>query len=210
MSTETVIKLQVGERRFVTTKATLIRKSTYFDVLLGEDFKKPDSSMDGHIFVDRSGDLFEHVLQYMRADKLPLFHDPAHGFNHGLYSQLRDEAIFYGISDLDDQLKNRKYIYLVNTYFQIVTFPATIDGHSMNLELTKELRAAYTPNRTVSLVQQLAYSLEAYHCARRKNHTSPEHCGQACHRAERQLDDSLPSWRNKTFIQSVLRITDYY
>ncbi|KAI8996009.1 hypothetical protein BC832DRAFT_607216 [Gaertneriomyces semiglobifer] len=210
MSTETIIKLQVGERRFVTTKETLIRKSIYFDVLLGEDFKKPDSSLDGHIFVDRSGDLFEHVLQYMRTDKLPLFHDPANGFNHGLYTQLRDEAIFYGMSDLDDQLKNKNYIYLVTTHFQILTFPATIDGQSMNLELTKELRAVSTPNRTVSLVQQLAYSAEAYHCARHKDHTSPEQCFPGCRGTKGQHDGSRASWRNKTFMQTVLRITNYY
>lgn len=56
-----IIKLNVGGIHFQTTKDTLI-KSPYFSMMLNGKWSIPKDE----IFIDRSGKIFEHVLNLLR------------------------------------------------------------------------------------------------------------------------------------------------
>ena len=60
-----LVQINVGGRHFDSSRATL-RKCGYFRSMLDEDW------FDGErIFVDRDGDLFHHLLAFMRSGKRP-------------------------------------------------------------------------------------------------------------------------------------------
>jgi len=63
------VKLNVGGKFFETTKQTLVN-SSYFKCLLDEDTwnKLPDKDLP---LIDRSSELFEHVLCYLRNPEYP-------------------------------------------------------------------------------------------------------------------------------------------
>ena len=60
------VELDVGGRRFVTSVQTLRRvKGTFFDAYFsGRDAM--DHAEDGSVFIDRDGEAFGHVLEYLR------------------------------------------------------------------------------------------------------------------------------------------------
>lgn len=91
-STLTSITLNVGGNIFVTTNDILSREK----VSLLADIEKKDFLRDcnNHIFIDRNGALFEHVLNYLKTGLLDL----PKNFNE--YNQLRIEAIYFRLSRL--------------------------------------------------------------------------------------------------------------
>ena len=93
-----LLKLNVGGHRYTTTKATL-RK--YPDSMLGAMFNgKMPSTVDdhGHYFIDRDGQMFGFILNFLRSSQLTLPPD----FNN--YSSLMVEADFYQIKPLIETL----------------------------------------------------------------------------------------------------------
>ena len=77
------LSLQVGERKFTTTKATL-SKSGFFSALLAGPWEG-DLLMDGSYFIDADPDIFDFVLKYLRHGILPLFYDKVKGHDYRLY-----------------------------------------------------------------------------------------------------------------------------
>jgi len=89
-----LVKLNVGGQRYITTWSTLFSKGdNFFTVLL--DNEKGDGvpyvlDEEGYIFIDRDGELFRHVLYYLRTgilskpDNLPI-------------SQLESELDYYQV-----------------------------------------------------------------------------------------------------------------
>lgn len=67
------VVLQVGERRFVTTSDTLIQGSGFLRSLFSGRWDNAQD--DGSHFVDADGDLFVHVLRYLRRGVFPLFYN---------------------------------------------------------------------------------------------------------------------------------------
>ena len=60
------VELDVGGRRFVTSVETLRSKSgTFFDAYFSGRYLM-DTSQDGSIFIDRDGEHFGYVLEYLR------------------------------------------------------------------------------------------------------------------------------------------------
>lgn len=88
----TSITLNVGGNIFVTTTNILSREK----VSLLADIEKKDFLRDcnNHIFIDRNGDLFEHILNYLKTGLLDL---PK---NFDEYNQLRIEAIYFRLTRL--------------------------------------------------------------------------------------------------------------
>lgn len=91
-----IVWLNVGGEVFMTTKETLVN-APYFAVLLGgtgngqrDGFRPPERDEDGHIFLDRSPELFRHVLAALRGERLA-------GFEEGLKDRIRHELEFFGI-----------------------------------------------------------------------------------------------------------------
>mmetsp|Transcript_52439 Transcript_52439/g.169075 ORF Transcript_52439/g.169075 Transcript_52439/m.169075 type:complete len:386 (-) Transcript_52439:73-1230(-) len=97
-----VLSVDAGGVIFRTTASTL-RKAPYFQAFLGEPSSDGGTSaalMDGtNIFVDRSGELFGFILEFLRSGHWLLMDrasDPE------FVSALRDEACFYGLDGFRD------------------------------------------------------------------------------------------------------------
>ena len=101
------VSLQVGERHFCTSEDTLTGESEVLkDLLLG---KSSDKQSDGPIFIDRDGDLFVHILRYLRTNTYPLFHDNLKGHDEALYRRVFYEAEYFAIDKLKDYLDKNRY-----------------------------------------------------------------------------------------------------
>ncbi|OTF74300.1 hypothetical protein BLA29_003742, partial [Euroglyphus maynei] len=95
-----IINLNVGGRKFTTSKNTLCSISdTFFTAMLmgGIPSYRDDS---GAIFIDRDPDLFSIILNYLRTNKL-------HNVNEHNIDSLMDEAKFYSITPLVKKLELR-------------------------------------------------------------------------------------------------------
>ena len=102
-----IVNLNVGGRKFATTKFTLLSiNDTFFTVLLSGRIPsyKDDS---GAIFIDRDPELFSIILNYLRTSQL---------FNvtENNVDVLKHEAEFYGIAPL---------VHKLNLYNNLVTNP---------------------------------------------------------------------------------------
>eukprot|EP01006_Ploeotia_vitrea_P022771 TRINITY_DN55192_c0_g1_i1.p2 TRINITY_DN55192_c0_g1~~TRINITY_DN55192_c0_g1_i1.p2 ORF type:complete len:147 (-),score=21.20 TRINITY_DN55192_c0_g1_i1:296-736(-) len=66
-----IVSLNVGGTHFETTERTLLKeKETFFWAMLHSGEWKPDDKDDGY-FIDRSPQLFSHILDYLRDTKVP-------------------------------------------------------------------------------------------------------------------------------------------
>lgn len=94
------IKLQVGERQFVTTRDTLTSESAYFRARLSGRWS--DADVDGTYFVDSDPAVFEHILRYLRNGNLPLlFSVTDRTFDYVMYQALLGEARYFGVAKLE-------------------------------------------------------------------------------------------------------------
>jgi len=101
-----VITLSVGGKNFMSSASTL-RKAPFFDNLLqqhadhsawGASGAMVVDESTGHLFVDRSPELFAYVIDFLRCGRW-LLRDHARDLD--FVNALRDEAVFYGLhSDL--------------------------------------------------------------------------------------------------------------
>ena len=108
MSMDPIISLQVGERHFTTLKSTLKEGSTFFRALLAEEWQG-SRSPDGSYFIDADPDLFVYSLRYLRRGVFPLFYNATYGFDFALYYALQEEALYFGIENLYNWIKDQKY-----------------------------------------------------------------------------------------------------
>lgn len=107
----TTITLQVGERRFVTRSATLTRGGDFFARQLSGRW--PDIQPDGSYFLDADGDVFQHVLRYLRHETMPVFYDDAKGHDYALYLAVLEQARYFGVEPLQKWLEEQKYLQAV-------------------------------------------------------------------------------------------------
>jgi hypothetical protein len=115
------ITLQVGERRFITTKGTLTCESEYFKARFSSHWN--DADADGTYFIDGDPILFEVILQYLRSGRLPLFFDYATQ-THDLtkYAALLGEARYFQIYKLEDWILKKRFLEViqVSTAFRVL------------------------------------------------------------------------------------------
>ena len=95
MSDSTIVRLNVGGTVFATTLGTL---RTYKGSIMCQLFTPPyalhnETGQDGIIsfFLDRNGDVFSIILDYLRTGTLTVPRDPV------AYLVLRREVFFYGL-----------------------------------------------------------------------------------------------------------------
>ncbi|CAJ0565645.1 unnamed protein product, partial [Mesorhabditis spiculigera] len=96
-----VVRLNVGGTLFCTTRTTLLRDpSSIFSRVLDSDEETPSivHLEDGSIFIDRDGQMFTYILQYMRSGKLILPED----FKDA--GRLMDEAHYFNLKGLQDEV----------------------------------------------------------------------------------------------------------
>lgn len=99
--TRKVVILNVGGKTFSTTLSTLAAvEGSYFHKLA----QKALTSTAGEFFLDRSGELFNHVLDYLRCHKYG--EDPGHALPEDVTSLrlLLREASFYRLAGLEQAI----------------------------------------------------------------------------------------------------------
>lgn len=103
MSGSDIVKLNVGGVVYLTTRATL---SKYPHSMIGAMFNGSMSTAvdeNGCHFIDRDGELFKYILNFLRSSRLSLPKD----FKD--LDQLGDEADFYQIAPLIDAIEKLKF-----------------------------------------------------------------------------------------------------
>jgi hypothetical protein len=96
MSSGEKVKLNVGGRYYQTTIRTLTKHSegtsSYFKALFSRQWQLQKDPKDESVFIDRDGDLFGFILQYLRTGKISI------DFDYDLLRQdLMMEAEFYNL-----------------------------------------------------------------------------------------------------------------
>lgn len=95
-----VIGLNVGGMTFVTTTTTLMVPDSYFASRLSGRIPS-GAEVDGAMFIDRDGEIFKYVLDYLRnLDRWTVPEDPH------LLLRLLTEADFYSLTGLTESIKS--------------------------------------------------------------------------------------------------------
>ena len=92
-----MVRLNVGGVRFDTTRDTLAQCEYFAAYLSGRLPHAEDSA--GRLFIDRSGELFAHVLEFMRSKTLP-----GRRLLDGIKHQLLHECGYYGMAHMADRI----------------------------------------------------------------------------------------------------------
>ena len=100
-----IVKINVGGRKFSTTRGAIRKypESKLFQMLLGNEFHK---LADGCFFIDRDGTYFHHILNYLRVGKI------SEEVLGSCRSNLLEEAKFYGLAGLKEQIHDYKILKL--------------------------------------------------------------------------------------------------
>jgi hypothetical protein len=93
-----VVDLNVGGALYSTTRTTLLRHDSMLAAMFSgrHELKR---RADGRIFIDRDGELFKYVLQYLRDGDLDV-----EDLDQGLRKRLKREAAFYCLPVLEGKL----------------------------------------------------------------------------------------------------------
>ena len=170
------IIIQIGERSFTTTKNTLTKAGGYFSSQFSGRWADPTR---GQYFLDMDGDVFEHILRYLRSlvdewPVFPIFYDQAKGPDYDLYQRVMAQAHFLCIFDLADWIRERKYLDAI-----MVRRTATVtDGIA-------DIRNKVEPSNIKIEYYPTFMTKKVYLCPRRipEHHAQPDKCGQACEKA---------------------------
>jgi hypothetical protein len=172
----TQIILQVGERRFTTTRDTLTEESPFFLAFLSGRWSVAQD--DGSYFIDADPDLFSHILRYLRRGVLPLFYDNTKGHDHALYIALLEEAKYFQIARLEKWLRDKEYLKAVETR----CWMEELEGIDWIDVKSSPQVGEYTPRLVTERV---------YLCPRRVpvHRGNPGKCGRACAMARGDGED---------------------
>ena len=171
------ITLQVGERTFTTARATLVEGSGYFASLLSGRWN--DGRKDRPCFVDADGDLFEHVLRYLRRGILPIFYDRSKGHDHARYLALLEEANYFQIDRLVEWIQKKQFLSAIKVQQEVQVVYGTDDLYENgNTEFDVEIYPTW-------------WIKEVYTCPRGipVHRGKPGACGQACMKALGDADN---------------------
>ncbi|CAL2033941.1 unnamed protein product [Caenorhabditis brenneri] len=95
MSTDPIVKLNVGGTIFMTRKSTLLKSDGYFKT----HFEPDDFDYDHCIFIDRSPKHFDRILNFLRDGFIPIPKDELN------LEELAIEVNFYELKSLEEHLK---------------------------------------------------------------------------------------------------------
>lgn len=171
------IILEVGERRFVTSRTTLTAGSGYFASHLSGRWN--DAQADGSYFIDADPALFEHVLQFLRRGVLPVFYDRQKGHDEAKYAALLEEAKYFLVEELRTWLEHKRYRDAVSIHHSIFE----TEGLGAMREIpTHDIDVACFPRWT---------SRKVYLCPRRihVHRGDPSACGRLCRKAQGDAED---------------------
>ncbi|MCJ1401778.1 hypothetical protein MMC11_004995 [Xylographa trunciseda] len=172
------VNLQVGERRFTTTKGALMNGSHFFARMLSGRWPHA-AQEDGSYFIDADGAVFEHILRYIRHSVFPVHYDSSKGHDFGLYALLLEQARFFQVDALEKWLENKKYLGVVKTEHR----PWMIDDVDTFCDsFASDVEVQYHPFWATKRV---------YVCPRgiTVHRGNPDSCGRACKSAQGDADD---------------------
>lgn len=166
------VRLQVGERHFTTTADTLAGESGFFASLFSGRWGE-GLGADKPLLIDADGDLFEHILRYLRRGVLPIFYDKAKGHDHALYLALLEEAKFFAIPRLENWLLYKKYLQAVRFVYEVNVMEGCSGlGFTVRSEQDIEYKPIYKP---------MGATKREYVCPRAiPVHKKPSDCGKEC------------------------------
>ena len=178
----TIIVLQVGERRFTTRASTLCDGSSFFASLLSDRWQDSRSD-DGSYFIDADPDLFAHILRYLRRGVLPLVYGKSQGFDHAFYQTLQEEASYFGVEPLHKWIKEKGYLRAVTIQYSVEEvkgqgiyvggYDAAVDGNT---------ERSYHPSWRTEKVYQCPRGVSLHN-------GNAGACGRACEKAKGENGD---------------------
>lgn len=179
------ILLEVGERRFTTSANTLTGQSAFFAALLSNIW---DNVQPGkHYFIDIDGDVFAHVLRYLRSGVFPVFYDKSKGHDYNLYAMLLEQARYLQISRLEKWLEGKSYLQAI-----------TVTRSVTEVEL-KDMIAEKTATDVDVEYRSDLRTRKVYICPRDilSHRGQPEKCGRRCDNAQ---GDCCERYDNENFV----------
>ncbi|KAI1426512.1 hypothetical protein F5Y12DRAFT_712960 [Xylaria sp. FL1777] len=186
---EEKIKLQVGERQFVTTRATLVGESAYFEALLSGRWNL--SGEDGY-FIDSDPTLFTEILRYLRSGNFPLYFDPGSGtYDYAKYAALLGEAQYFGIQKLENWIRKQSYLDAVKIHYSVNIIE---DAESENLTVGADQRVDFS---------YLSRTKSVYQCPRGiyVHQGQPQKCGRQCENAR---GEAKPEYEDTQVLTAVV------
>ena len=169
------ITLQVGERRFVTTRETLVPESNFFTSLLSGWWD--NALTNGSYFIDADSTLFEHILRYLRRRVLPIFYDIDKGHDHALYLALLEDAKYFQIARLQEWLEKKRYLYALTVEWSV----EEVEGTPCPTTLSTDTGVEYYPGWGTKKVYACPRGIYAHR-------GQPGACGRQCMKAQGDAD----------------------
>jgi hypothetical protein len=201
-----IIKLQVGEKLFTTTRDVLVGESAYFSALLSPSWNQKRPQQQGGdpepYFIDSDPDLFREILLYLRSGNFPLYFDLAtRTYDYGKYQSLLGEAQYFRIGKLVNWIREQRYLAAVKIRYEVTHTDAEVIPQSGEINKTYDPVVADT--RLEFSTSQ--HTQETYLCPRRipVHFGRPEACGRQCENARRELGPEFKDER--VFSTTVVR-----
>ncbi|OAA65543.1 mitochondrial carrier protein [Niveomyces insectorum RCEF 264] len=186
------VELQVGERRFTTTRDTLVGESQFFAVLLSGRWENVLG--DDAYFVDADPALFEHILRYLRRSVFPLFYDQTRGHDYALYNALLAEARYFQIARLESYLADKEYLKAVEVKRTVTVCDGEENLPQHNGTLPADTVVEYHPSWDIQ---------EVYLCPREipVHRGRPDRCGKDCKRAQGEAE---PEYEEEPYLRMLV------
>lgn len=184
-----ILKLQVGERHFITTIATLTSESGFFASMFSDRWRSRNNKQaDGSYFVDADPEFFEHILRYLRHGQLPLFYTNGQGHDWGRYAALLGEARYFQVERLVTWIEKERYLDAVK-----------IQRTVQEIEGLEELDQTTLANEEIEY-QSYQATKQTYICPRGVDvhRGNPLACGRLCERVRGGAEpeyEKQPIWK---------------
>lgn len=145
----TLVKLNIGGHVHITYYDTLIPSKYFMDLL--------DTYDEWHeLFVDRSGVLFEHVLQFLRSMHL------VGDYTQSELIELKEEAKYYDIKEMDQVIERKLYdlsIYMSSREYKLMDL-SELEGLSCVQESSAETHnSAYSISEKYDIITVVKYNV---------------------------------------------------
>lgn len=96
-----IIHLNVGGTKYATSRSTLLSQpGTFLAEMFSGQMGEPRKDVDGSYFIDRDGQSFRHVLNFLRDGTLPFTSSQSSAESARMRKEMKMEAAFYQIPQL--------------------------------------------------------------------------------------------------------------
>ncbi|CAM9927845.1 unnamed protein product [Ectocarpus fasciculatus] len=89
-----IVRLNVGGKKFLTSRSTIMQAGNCMLASMFRGKFNMETDEEGFAFIDRDGERFRHVLNFLRCSSLPSFDEAWR------YEEIMEEADFYAIEEL--------------------------------------------------------------------------------------------------------------